>query len=433
MSGILATYLTDVIPFRFLLNANMPQNGFLFGDENGPWKTQKLTDSLETETAKHFGFSINNHDHRHIAIAIDRKFIHDPDEYDEDDDDDDEVDVPNDLMATHGSRTANSRYARMQNLTRGITSESMDVFRSISDRHQKWLGLVPRQPRSKKSSDTEEVEKESTESKITKATRRLYGSSFRWRSEKQKEAVHAVVDGQNPLFVILPSGAGKTSCFLIPACFPDAKTTVVITPLVALGNDLLRRCKEHSVDAIIFGKGFNRYARVVIVVTETAGSSSFQSFIMQIHLDGKLDRIVTDEAHKLETDVNYRLRISDSKVLNVPVQFVFMTATYPPSMAPRFERNMFIEDPYFVREPTYKPNNRYSVVVTNDVKRTSLRLITEAVTMYDQEGKVLIFCKSIYPYLARKSAGFPPLTLVFTHKLKLVDIKIPVVFRSPSR
>lgn len=130
---------------------------------------------------------------------------------------------------------------------------------------------------------------------------------------------------------------------------------------------------------------------------------------MQIHLDGKLDRIVTDEAHKLETDVNYRLRISDSKALNVPVQFVFMTATYPPSMAARFERNMFIEDPYFVREPTYKPNNRYSVVVTNDVKRTSLRLITEAVTMYDKEGKVLIFCKSINEgkaYQGRLGCGF---------------------------
>ena len=56
-------------------NNDISANAFLFGDSDGPWKTETFTRSLENETAKGLGFQMNGQMFRQIAVAIDRKFI----------------------------------------------------------------------------------------------------------------------------------------------------------------------------------------------------------------------------------------------------------------------------------------------------------------------------------------------------------------------
>jgi superfamily II DNA helicase RecQ len=141
----------------------------------------------------------------------------------------------------------------------------------------------------------------------------------KFRSEQQKRAVIATAKGISPLFIILPIGTGKSLTFLLPALFDDANTTIVITPLVALAEDILRRCQDAMIDVIIYGRVQARMVRIVIVVTETAVNSSFSQFILDIYLAKKLDRIVFDEAHKLETDLNYRPKLEALRKLVLPI------------------------------------------------------------------------------------------------------------------
>ena len=69
---------------------------------------------------------------RHIAIAIDRRFIRGAQaEADDDEEEDDDV---HDLMAAHSKKLADQRYARMGGLTRSLTPESIDIFRGVSDK-----------------------------------------------------------------------------------------------------------------------------------------------------------------------------------------------------------------------------------------------------------------------------------------------------------
>src|SRR5438046_8089964 len=75
VSQLLAIYLKNVVPFRVMINKETPRDGFLFGDHNGLWSTEHLTRALTRETSKRIGFRITTQDYRHIAIAIDRKFI----------------------------------------------------------------------------------------------------------------------------------------------------------------------------------------------------------------------------------------------------------------------------------------------------------------------------------------------------------------------
>src|SRR4051794_26757847 len=53
----------------------------------------------------------------------------------------------------------------------------------------------------------------------------------------QDQAVEAMVGGRDTL-VLLPTGAGKSLCYQVPALVRRAEgTTIVISPLIALMND----------------------------------------------------------------------------------------------------------------------------------------------------------------------------------------------------
>src|SRR5438132_12462119 len=57
--------------------------------------------------------------------------------------------------------------------------------------------------------------------------------------EGQREAVEALLAGQDAL-VLLPTGAGKSVCYQVPAIVRARRgegTTIVISPLIALMND----------------------------------------------------------------------------------------------------------------------------------------------------------------------------------------------------
>jgi len=319
-----------------MINRDTPRHGFLFGDHNGPWQTERLTKALVRETKIRIGFRMTTQEYRHIAIAIDRKFIRRKEA--EGDDDEEEDDDVHDLMAAHPTKVAVARYARMGGMTRSLTSESIDVFRSISDKWQRWYKLLSRKSKGDvpQSVDTQPTEDISIQTIMSTALQKLYGPTGVFRSEEQKEGTIAVIEGVSPLFIILPTGAGKSVTFMVPALLPEAKTTVVITPLVALANDILSRCQDAQIDCIIYGRVKARMAKIIIVVTESAVSSNFVQTILDIHLKGQLDHIVFDEIHKLITDVNFRPKLEQLQQLALPVPYLFLTATFPPTLIGKF-------------------------------------------------------------------------------------------------
>ena len=393
MAGI---YLRDIIPFRFMINPNTPRHGFLFADSEEPWSTKQLTDALTRETTKRIGFRLTTQEYRHVSIAIDRKFIRGHDaEPDAEDEDEDDV---HDLMAAHSTKLATARYARMGGLTRSLTPESISVFRTISDKWQRWFKLQARRsiPIANNDVSTQPIRLVSTKDKMQSALHRLYGPTGRFRSQVQEDAVEAVVNGVSPLFIIQPTGAGKSVSFMIPAMFPEAKTTCIVTPLVALAEDMLRRCKEAEIDCIIYGRVPPRTARIIIVVTESAASSSFTQFMLDIHLKGRLDRIVFDEIHKLVTDANFRPKLEALNKLVLPVQYVFLTATFPPSLIAQFNDSMLIYEPTFIRQVNHKPQVRYNVerLQTKGFYREAAAIVQQMAESCKELEKVLVFCRS---------------------------------------
>jgi ATP-dependent DNA helicase RecQ len=81
--------------------------------------------------------------------------------------------------------------------------------------------------------------------KIRAAAARRFGiDHFR---PGQRELIEAVLSGENAIG-ILPTGAGKSLCFQLPALFLK-KTVVVVSPLIALMQDQLAHLEEASIEA----------------------------------------------------------------------------------------------------------------------------------------------------------------------------------------
>ena len=171
-----------------MIDASLTRHGFLFVDNKGPWSTEHLTKVLTRETSKRLGFRMTVQEYRHVAIAIDREFIRgssaEPDEEDEEDGDDD----IHDLMAAHSTKLANARYARMGGLSKGLTPESINLYRTVSDKWQRWYKL---ESRSKSSLKVKAVKTEpdsqepAVAERMTKALQTIYGFNAKFKTAEQ--------------------------------------------------------------------------------------------------------------------------------------------------------------------------------------------------------------------------------------------------------
>ena len=217
--------MSDVIPFREMIDPNMPQNGFLFGNAKGPWDTEQITKVLASKSLSKLGFRITFRIYRHLNVAMNRKFLQVIFE-DEDDefDDDDDRDYIDDLMAAHGTRTAITKYAPTKDFRQNISPDGVDLYRIRSDKWALWIGLIPRMPE-EGSNIIDRVVPELTlpiEERLDIVLQTIFGASGHWRSNGQKEGLRNVLEGVSPLVVILPTGGGKWLLFMGPAKLPNA-------------------------------------------------------------------------------------------------------------------------------------------------------------------------------------------------------------------
>jgi superfamily II DNA helicase RecQ len=398
---LLAVYLQYVVPFHRMINGNwsLTENAFLFGDHKGPWQTDAFTKVLKSKAGKALGWEMTLQQYRHFILAVERKHIR-PDGTREsmegEDSDSDMVDNPWDQGAGHSSSIAVKRYAREMGFTRTLNPETIGWWSSMSKGYHKFYDLISVESRAPtvKGDLSGLLTQKERESEIVRIMTGWYGAGYVWKSPQQKEATERIVEGVSPLFVILPTAAGKTTSFLLPAKMKGAKTTVIITPLVALGSQLKSSCIQMGLDVEIFVKGRARKARVVIVVTETAGTEDFKEFVMELQLNKQLDRVVWDEAHMLVNDQSYRLAISGSSSLQLKCQLVFVTATCPPSMVEEIAGLMVLPTPYVVRQDYWKLNFRYSVSVCQDLEQSARSRIQGIMGEVSDDAKILVFCKT---------------------------------------
>jgi bloom syndrome protein len=133
----------------------------------------------------------------------------------------------------------------------------------------------------------------------------------------QLESINATLGGKD-VFVLMPTGGGKSLCYQLPAVISSGKTrgiTVVVSPLLSLMDDQVTHLRELNVQALYLNGECSQDQRKmifdafresrpdefvqVLYVTPEMLSNSAQtvSALERLHQRGYLARLVIDEAH----------------------------------------------------------------------------------------------------------------------------------------
>lgn len=383
------------------------------------WTSERIRKILQKYSRQFIGVELNISAWRHIAIGISRRFLRgdfkdeglggmDADGFDEDND---EGDSPWDLQAGHGTHVAGMIYARELRQGRAGTISRRDQFRQVSQRWHRFLGFSVRgEHRPKRKLD--EFEEEAREIQyqrfkrlchvnVEAKLRGLMGKDARFRGI-QKPAIDAIMTGQS-IVQITGTGGGKSLSFMLPAyCVPDG-VTIVIAPLVALKEDLQRRCDDLEIDSIMWDvRRPRRTASIIMVTPESAVGKQFATFVNWLSGRYQLDRVVVDECHTvLDSGPQFRpkMRQLGEILVGFGCQVIYLTATLPPRDVAEFYKSMAISarDVEIKRAPTTRKNIRYSVQDTCGESEADVvcRLVEEKAVTYPDPAKIIIYVSSI--------------------------------------
>ncbi|HEV2061934.1 MAG TPA: RecQ family ATP-dependent DNA helicase, partial [Solirubrobacteraceae bacterium] len=206
----------------------------------------------------------------------------------------------------------------------------------------------------------------------------------------QREAVEAVLDPHPPrdVLVVMPTGAGKSLCYQLPALMRD-DLTVVVSPLVSLMQDqadALERAAPGSVALVNAQRGAdaNRVAvsravrgehKLLYVAPERFASPGF---LEQLR-DARVGLFVVDEAHCVsQWGHDFRpdyFRLADAARWLGAQAIVASTATATPQVAADIEQRLRLRDPVRVATGFDRPNLSFAVVPCRSRADKERRLI----------------------------------------------------------
>lgn len=204
------------------------------------------------------------------------------------------------------------------------------------------------------------------------ALHQLYGfDDFR---PGQREAVEAAVDGRDVL-IVMPTGAGKSLCYQLPALMRD-DLTLVVSPLVSLMQDqveglervapgsvgLVNAQRSASENTATVARAIRGEHKILYIAPERFSSPAF---LEQIR-NARVGLFVVDEAHCVsQWGHDFRpdyFRLADAARWLGAQAIIASTATATPQVAADIATRLGLEDPVRVSTGFDRPNLSFAVV-----------------------------------------------------------------------
>ena len=217
----------------------------------------------------------------------------------------------------------------------------------------------------------------------------------------QGEIVRALLEGRDALCV-MPTGAGKSLCYQVPALLLSG-VTLVVSPLISLMKDQVAALNQAGVRAAYLNSSLTprQFAlalenarqglyRVIYVAPERLETPAFQDLCREI----AVPLVDVDEAHCVsQWGQDFRpsyLRIRDF-VESLPARPVLgaFTATATPEVRDDIRDLLGLQDPFCVATGFDRPNLRFAVENVPQREKTNalLRLLRE------QKGRSgIVYC-----------------------------------------
>ncbi|KAF8895592.1 P-loop containing nucleoside triphosphate hydrolase protein [Infundibulicybe gibba] len=247
---------------------------------------------------------------------------------------------------------------------------------------------------------------------------------------KQKQIVEAAVSGTD-VFVVAPTGMGKSLCFQVPAIAAKDGVTIVVSPLLALMKNQVTSLREKNITVAALSSetsylekqeacGLEQHAlsissstlqiiqdllsgspnnRLLYITPEKLCTSEFMNLLDKVYHKGGLNRLVVDEAHCIsewghDFRAEYRrLGVFRNRYQQVPI--MALTATATAAVQDDIIRSLKMSEDRLFR--ALHPFNRANLFY--EVKYTS------APNSVSQMGDIFEYITKLYRKRSRPSSG----------------------------
>ena len=220
----------------------------------------------------------------------------------------------------------------------------------------------------------------------------------------QEDVIRSIVAGRNTL-AIMPTGAGKSLCYQLPALHLRG-TTVIVSPLISLMKDQVDKLEASGVEAIQVNSSFTeREQKRSVEQIERAGGGEFifttperltnPDFLSKLKKTG-IDFVVIDESHCIsEWGHDFRpayLALGSAiKALGSP-PVLALTATATPEVVADIKKQLGLRQMEVINTGIYRPNLRYEVLrVTNEQEKH--RHLAQI--LRETEGTGVVYCATV--------------------------------------
>ena len=244
----------------------------------------------------------------------------------------------------------------------------------------------------------------------------------------QRAAVDAVLDGRDAI-VLLPTGAGKSVCYQVPAIALARRglgTTIVVSPLIALMIDQVAGLTARGIAAAalhshqdddeqrtVIEQLLRGQLALLYVSPERAVKESFHRLLRRT----RIALVAIDEAHCVsEWGHDFRPEYMQLRALRdvVDVPTIALTATATPRVLAEIGASLHLRAPVIVRGDFRRPNLAFEVQhLRGDEARfaATIEALEHAGLRDPGGGRAIVYCatrKKTEAVAERlKQAGFP--------------------------
>ncbi|CAG2103448.1 unnamed protein product [Medioppia subpectinata] len=297
-------------------------------------------------------------------------------------------------LAKQKSMNANKRVAKRTQLDVNEVLFVKEVTKCVDKSYKEVISLSDSQESVDKSLPTDSpqnvvktAEDQKPPETPEEALKRVFGfDSF--RSSLQEYAIKCVITGRKDVFVSMPTGAGKSLCYQLPAICDVNKLTIVVSPLIALITNQISALKKLRINAETINSHLtaNEQKRIrsdlmsqrvgiklLYITPEMAATQGFAMIVEHLYKSDQLSRVAIDEAHCVsQWGHDFRpdyLKLCRLKERYPNVVWIALTATASEKVVADIIKLLKLREPVskFI-SPNFRQNLFYDIVFKQMIK-----------------------------------------------------------------